>query len=84
MLIRSATPRRTLSGGTQATSVFLRTHRVGRSVYLEAPESYRDPVTRKPKHHCIARWPADQPFAVVLAKARYTLGDVRESRGRTG
>ena len=53
--------------------MFLRTHRVGQSVYSEALESYRDPVTSKPKHRCIARWPADQPFAVALGKARFTV-----------
>lgn len=53
--------------------MFLRTHRVGRSVYTEALESYRDPVTGRPKHRCIGRWKADQPFAVALGAARFSV-----------
>jgi cobalamin biosynthesis protein CobT len=59
--------------------MFLRTHRVGRSVYTEALESYRDPIIGKPKHRCIARW-RDRSFAVALAEARAQFGNTSESR----
>ena len=60
--------------------MFIRTRRVGRLAYTEALESYRDPATGKPKHRHIARWKADQPFAVALAQARARFGNASESR----
>jgi hypothetical protein len=53
--------------------MFLRTHRVGRSVYTEALESYRE--GGKTKHRCIARWKADRSFVAVLAEARLAVDD---------
>jgi hypothetical protein len=50
--------------------MFTRTHRIGRSVYLEVLESYRDPESGRPCHHCIARWPADYSLAEAIKAAR--------------
>ena len=52
--------------------MFFRTHRIGRNVYTEALESYRDD-SGKPRHRCVARWHADQSFAPALGKARHDV-----------
>jgi hypothetical protein len=49
--------------------MFLRTHRVGYTIYTEALEAFRDPVTRKPKHRCLARWPVDRSLAEAISDA---------------
>jgi hypothetical protein len=56
------------------TTMFLRTHTVsGGYAYTEALESYRDPVTRKPKHRVLARWPVSQSLAEVIAEAEASV-----------
>jgi hypothetical protein len=50
--------------------MFTRTHTVsGGYAYTEVLESYRDPVTHKPTHRCIARWPAEWSLAEAIAEA---------------
>ena len=78
-LSRACSGKKSLLATTPVCAMFLRTHRVGRSVYTEALESYRDPITGKPKHRCIARW-RDRSFAVALAEARAQFGNTSESR----
>jgi hypothetical protein len=53
--------------------MFTRNHRVGRHLYTEALESYRDPETGRPRHRCIARWRADRSLAVELGETRRAI-----------
>jgi hypothetical protein len=53
--------------------MFLRSHRIGRHLYSEALESYRDPVSSKPKHRCIARWRADRSFAAEIGQTQHAV-----------
>jgi hypothetical protein len=53
--------------------MFTRKHRVGRHLYTEALESYRDPETGRPRHRCLARWRADRSFAQELGKTRFNI-----------
>jgi hypothetical protein len=53
--------------------MFTRTHRMGRNVYTEVLESYRDPDTRKSRHRLIARWRAGRSLAEELALTQYAI-----------
>jgi chromosome segregation ATPase len=53
--------------------LFTRTHRVGKSVYTEVLESYRDPETGRPKHHCIVRWRGEHSLAEEIAGVRSAI-----------
>ena len=68
----------TTSSRRGSDSMFFRTHRIGRNVYTEALESYRDD-SGKPRHRCVARWHADQSFAVALGKARHAVEDAADT-----
>ena len=52
--------------------MFLRSHRIGERVYIEALESFRDPLTRKPKHRCLACWPAALSLDEAISDAEKT------------
>ena len=52
--------------------MFLRSHRIGEQVYTEALESFRDPLTRKPKHRCLACWPAALSLDEAISDAEKT------------
>ena len=39
--------------------MFMRQHRINGTDYVEVLESYRDPVTGKPKHRLVVRWRAE-------------------------
>ena len=49
--------------------MFTRTHTINGVVYTEALEAYSDPVTRKPKHRCLVRWPASMSLVEAIADA---------------
>jgi hypothetical protein len=49
--------------------MFTRTHTINGVVYTEALEAYCDPVTRKPKHRCLVRWPASMSLVEAIADA---------------
>src|SRR3954451_18508260 len=53
--------------------MFTRTHRLGRHLYTEVLESYRDTETGKPRHRCIARWRAERSFAEELGRTRFAI-----------
>jgi hypothetical protein len=53
--------------------MFLRSHRIGQHLYSEALESYRDPISGKPKHRCIARWRADHSFAQEIGQTQHDI-----------
>jgi hypothetical protein len=52
--------------------MFTRTHRIGRNVYAEALESYRD-ETGRPRHRCLARWRAERTFSEELDRTRFAI-----------
>ena len=59
------------SCGEVAPHVSSRTlwHTINGVVYTEALEVYCDPVTRKPKHRCLVRWPASMSLVEAIADA---------------
>jgi len=48
--------------------MFTREHHIGRHLYIEAVESYRDPDTGRRRHRCLARWRAERSFAQELGQ----------------
>src|SRR3954454_13340086 len=59
--------------------MFTRTHRIGRYLYTEVLESYRDPETGKPRHRCIARWRAERSFAEELGRTRFAIDEANKN-----
>jgi hypothetical protein len=53
--------------------MFVRAHRIGKHLYTEALESYRDPCTGRPKHRCVARWRAEHTLAEELGRIRVDI-----------
>ena len=54
-------------------AMFTRRHRIGRHLYIEALESYREPDTGRPRHRCLARWRAERSFAEELGQTRFGI-----------
>jgi hypothetical protein len=54
-------------------AMFTRTHCIGRYVYTEALESYRDPETGKSRHRCVVRWRAERSFAEELGRIHFEI-----------
>ena len=52
--------------------MFTRTHRIGRHIYTEALEGYRDPIGR-PRYRCVARWRADRTLAEEIGRTHYNI-----------
>jgi hypothetical protein len=59
--------------------MFTRTPRIGRYLYTEALESYRDPVTGLPKHRCVARWRAERTLAEEMGRARFRIANATKN-----
>jgi hypothetical protein len=53
--------------------MFTRTHRIGRHLYTEALESYRDPDTGRPRHRCVARWRAERSLAEEIGRTQHAI-----------
>jgi len=51
--------------------MFTREHHIGRHLYIEALEGYRDPDTGRPRDRCLARWRAERSFAHELGLTRF-------------
>ncbi len=53
--------------------MFTRKHRIGRHLYTEALESYRDPDTGRLRHQCLVRWRAERSFAEELEWTQFSI-----------
>ena len=53
--------------------MFTRAHRIGRHLYTEALESYRDPDTGRPRHRCLARWRAERSLAEEIGRTQHAI-----------
>jgi hypothetical protein len=61
--------------------MFIREHRIRGYHYIEVLETYRDPVTRKPKHRVVVRWPLDSDHgSTVESASRYVRNTRRKAR----
>ena len=52
--------------------MFIRQHRVGRRIYTEVCESYRD-AAGQPRHRCLARWRVERTFVEELGRVRFEI-----------
>ena len=63
---------------TTLSAMFTRMHTVNGSTYYEVLESYRDPVTRRPKHRLVVRW----RYGQGVENVQEALPAARQSRRR--
>ena len=52
--------------------MFIRQHRVGRRIYTEVCESYRD-AAGQPRHRCLARWRVERTFAEAIGRTQFEI-----------
>ena len=52
--------------------MFIRQHRVGRRIYTEVCESYRDAAGQR-RHRCLARWRVEQTFAEAIGRTQFEI-----------